>query len=424
MAKVPNSFRNDAFKAPRRAKHYNMNIRFRGRSKRTDTEHVTLYVRVTIDGHRAPERSTNMKVARDEWEPKEQKITVKSLQSQLLNTRLTAIRTSFDDAYLELQRKGETITARKLIRMVFEPKAARPTIQSVYDQYVEEKRITSGISVQTYYNYSKYFNIISEYFENSRQKNALLEDITEKTLLSMFQWLKDRYAQDYAVKNAQFFRTLYTFAFSKGLVDHNPLHLVRLEKTGHYDTTHLTQDQVKQLAGFDFVEVPLPVDSIRVLAEERDAFVFCCFTGLHHADYHRAQFEVVNYNGRTWLKGYRVKSQGGRKDKPYSMPLHPLALAVIEKYGDIKSLPKRNNAKRNVLIKMIAAYVGLDVHLSTKIARKTFAHYCLNVLRMRLETVAAMLGHKSTHFVKHYTEIDNLSIDSEMQFDLPKGSKK
>ena len=98
------------------------------------------------------------------------------------------------------------------------------------------------------------------------------------------------------------------------------------------------------------------------------------------------------------------------------MLLHPIALSIIKKYGGIDGLPKRNNAQRNINLKLIAHYVGLRQHLTTKIARKTFASYCLNDLRMRLETVAAVLGHNSLNFVRHYAQINNRTIEDEMKF--------
>nr|WP_229253739.1 site-specific integrase [Dyadobacter sp. NIV53] len=236
-------------------------------------------------------------------------------------------------------------------------------------------------------------------------------------MLDLLNYFKRKYAQDYAVKIVQFFRSIYTYAVSKGMVEKNPLTSIRLEKLGEYDTTHLTQDEVKRISNFNFYKLNLPAESLKVLDEERDALIFTCYTGLHHSDYKNGAFELIEYNGRTWISGYRVKSKGGRRDKPYSIPLHPLALAIVDKYGGIDKLPKRNNSKRNQILKNIAAYTNIKVNLTTKIARKTLADYCLNTLQMRQEVLASILGHVSTKFIKHYAKISNSSIDEAMQFD-------
>lgn len=384
----------------------------------------TVYIRATVNGHRATERSTGIRVSQTQWNAKSQSITGTDRESQLKNDQLHKIKTRFYEAQHELERLGEAITGRKLIERSFGERSQATTLEEQFRLYVAEKKATTSNSPKTYQGYEKYFRNLTTYFEETGLKTPLLDDITKARFQGLLVWLKDRYAQDYAIKIAQFLKTLMNHAFTNSLIDRNPVKDIPLEKSGDYDTTHLTQDQVQQLAGFDFVELPLPLDSVRVLEEERDVFIFCSYTGLHHADYSKGAYSVEFIKDRQWLTGHRIKSQGGRKDKPYSMPLHPLALAIIDKYGNVKDLPKRNNAKRNQVLKQIAAYVGLNVHLTTKIARKTLAHYCKNVLGMRDETLAAVLGHTSTKSVKHYATITNDSIDREMQFGTSKPDAK
>ncbi|MPR32383.1 site-specific integrase [Salmonirosea aquatica] len=384
----------------------------------------SLYLRIVVNGIRSTERSTGIRVASKQWDSKSQSILGNDRETQLKNAQLHQIRTRIYEAQRELEQLGETVTWRKIIERVFDQPRQATTLADVFGLYVTEQKATTSNSPVTFQGYEKYFRNLSTYFAENGLKSPLLDDITKARFQNLLVWLKDRYAQDYAIKNAQFLKSLFSYAYACNLIDRNPLTTIRLEKSGHYDTSHLTQEQVQQLASFDFVELPLPVESIRVLDEERDVFVFCCYTGLHHADYHKGTFAVSEQKGRTWLSGHRIKSQGGRKDKPYSMPLHPLAVAILAKYGDVARLPRRNNAKRNLVLKQIAAYVGLNVHLTTKIARKTLANYCLNVLGMRLETVAKVLGHSSTKFVKHYTTITDDSIDREMQFEPSKPTTK
>ena len=385
-----------------------------------------LYTRITVNGERGPERSTGIDVSKAHWDSKAQQITLKDRESQHHNAQLSKIRAMVYDVQHDMGRKGETITSRKLVEQVFDHQAVHYTLQNVYSLYTAESKTLKTLSKATYQTYDRYIRNVGKYFATIGRKEPLLSEINKDHFLGLINWLNDQYQRDYAVKIAQFFRSMVNYAHTNSIIDHNPLVGITLEKSDDYDTTHLTQDEVRKLAAFDFTKLKKPLDSIRVLDEERDAFVFCCFTGLHHADYCKGAYSVEKILGRTWLSGYRVKSKGGRKDKPYSIPLHPLALEVIDKYGDITKLPKRNNAKRNRILKELAALVGLDLNLTTKVARKTLADYCLNVEGMREETVAAVLGHKSTKFVKHYTKISNRAIDREMTFkDIrPKRQKK
>lgn len=389
-----------------------------------DKNRGILYLRVTVNGHRGPERSTGIRITKADWNAKSQTITTADRESQLHNARLAELKTAILDAQRELEQRGETITAQKLLERGFGQRNTSATIGDIFRDYIAETKATRLISPKTLQTFHKYFNNVSEYFTENGHKNPLLEDITKDKFQGLIVWLRDRYKQDYAVKNAQFLRRLVAYAQANGKLDRNPLTTIRLEKANEYDTTHLTQDQVQQLAAFDFTALTLPAESIRVLNEERDAFVWTSYTGQHHVDYINADFTISKQNGRIWLSGHRVKSRGGRKDKPYSIPLHPLAIAILDKYGSVKNLPKRNNAKRNRVLKEIAAYVGLNVHLTTKTARKTLAGYCLNDLNAGIEVVAAILGHTSLKYVQYYAAITKQSIDRAIQFEPSKGRKR
>jgi len=398
--------------------HYVLSIRFFMRHTHADVASSILYVRTTINGKRAPEKSLNIKLLKSDWDHTTQTVKSTGVESQKYNTRLNQVKAKLYEAFLILQQTDSQITARKVQDKGFGQKATYNTFKDAFDRFIIEKEITSTLHPRTVQAYKKYHRNISTFLVKNGSKNIVLQDISEKTMLDMLSWFKKAYSHDYAIKNVQFFRSIFTYAFSKGMVDRNPLTSIRLEKAGNYDTTHLSQVQVKKIAEFNFNKLDLPEETIKVLSEERDALIFTCYTGLHHSDYRSALFELKQYNGRTWLTGFRIKSKGGKKDKPYSIPLHPLALAVIDKYGSLDRLPKRSNVKRNVILKKIATHTEVKVHLTTKIARKTLADYCLNTLKMRQEVVASVLGHTSTKFIKHYAAISNLSIDEEMQFEV------
>ncbi|TDB63318.1 site-specific integrase [Arundinibacter roseus] len=392
-----------------------MEILFRLRTSKRDKSMGAIYCRVTVNGVRAPEKSLAIRIQKKDWDSKRQRVTPNNESSQISNARLTQVKQDFDAAYLELRRDEESITARKLVSLVFGAKSLQ-NLSELFERYIQEKKTIQVVSENSEKADRKYKNNIMRFFKEIGQSDPLVEDISDEVFLRFLRWLKNQYSTNYAVKNAQLLKTLVKYADAKGVIEKNPLEKIPLKKDTTYDTTHLTQEQVAKLIQFDFSNLPLRENTKELLETERDAFVFCCYTGQHHTDYTNKEFTIEERNGRLWLTGYRVKSVGGKKDKRYSMPLHPIAVAILQKYGGLEGLPTRNNAKRNLVIKTIGAYVGLNVYLSTKIARKTFANYCLNVLRMRYETVATLLGHTSTEFVKHYAEITDESVDAEMQF--------
>ena len=197
------------------------------------------------------------------------------------------------------------------------------------------------------------------------------------------------------------------------LIDKNLLKGYKLFDNNFYDTAHLTITEVHNLVNADFSSLVIHEKTTQALREEADIFVFSCFTAQHHSDLKERNYELFKHptDGRIWLKGKRIKT-----GVAYSMPLHPIALAIVDKYGGINNLPVKANTNRNDHLKHIAIHCGIKIRLTTKVGRKTFANYALNTLRMREETVAAVMGLQNTKFVKRYAKITEESIAAEYRF--------
>lgn len=244
-------------------------------------------------------------------------------------------------------------------------------------------------------------------------KQLFADQMTHQWAEKYLEWLFEKFENDYANNNLQLCKSVLQHAEDTGLIDHNPLRGLKLYDKSVYDTTHLTMEEVLRIASFDFTSLNVTSKTAQSLREEADCFVVTCFTAQHHTDLRKvgAELSIHPDDGRTWLKGNRHKT-----GMTYTLPVHPIALGIIEKYGGIHKLPTKSNAKRNKLLKEIASHCSIPKHLCTKIGRKTFANYALNTVRMRLETVAAILGHRSTKFVKHYAKITEESIAAEYKF--------
>jgi site-specific recombinase XerD len=244
-------------------------------------------------------------------------------------------------------------------------------------------------------------------------KRLYADQMTHSWAEKYLSWLFERFENDYANNNVQLCKSVLQYAEDTTLIEHNPLKGFKFYDNDYYDTTHLTMAEVNHLAGFDFTSLPIHPKTAQSLREETDCFIFTCFTAQHHTDLRELGFTLYVHpqDGRTWIRDARNKT-----GTPYTLPVHPIAMAIIEKYGGIDKLPVKSNVKRNKLLKEIASHCGINKHLSTKIGRKTFTNYALNTLRMRQETIAAILGHKSTKFVKHYGRITEESIAAEYKF--------
>ena len=154
------------------------------------------------------------------------------------------------------------------------------------------------------------------------------------------------------------------------------------------------------------------------MAQIRDIFVFCCFTGLAFSDVKqlRPEHVVLDINGARWIRKSRQKTQN-----MCNIPLLDAANEILSRYADNDYCQKRgvllpvcSNQKMNLYLKELADICGIRKHLSTHTARHTFATLTL-ASGAAIENVAKMLGHSDTKMTRHYARILDTSIMRDMQ---------
>jgi site-specific recombinase XerD len=113
------------------------------------------------------------------------------------------------------------------------------------------------------------------------------------------------------------------------------------------------------------------------LNQVKDAFIFCCFTGLAYIDvFQLRQSNVeIGIDGGRWIFTHRQKT-----DAPSRIPLLQIPEEIILKYAnhpqclnEDKLLPVLSNQKMNSYLKEIADVCGIKKELTFHIARHTFA---------------------------------------------------
>lgn len=403
----------------------NVSIRFQLSNR--NRKESSLLCTISVNSEQAPRFVIESKVKSNNWAQSLQCMLDDSEASKFINTRIETIQIEIKRIALRMQLEGKAISA-KAVKAEYlsihgykpspksnQTKATRPTFIACFVAFFDAKssnkrRPVSDLTRQSYW---RYRNNLEKYLQFIKCKQLFADQMTHQWAEKYLEWLFERFENDYANNNLQLCKSVLQHAEDTALIDHNPLRGLKLYDKSVYDTTHLTMEEVLRIAFFDFTTLNVTPKTAQSLREEADCFVVTCFTAQHHTDLHktRAELSIHPDDGRTWLKGNRHKT-----GTTYTLPVHPIALAIIEKYGGINELPTKSNTKRNKLLKEIASHCSIPKHLCTKIGRKTFANYALNTVRMRLETVAAILGHRSTKFVKYYAKITEESIAAEYQF--------
>ncbi|MFP5079204.1 site-specific integrase [Pedobacter sp. JCM 36344] len=156
------------------------------------------------------------------------------------------------------------------------------------------------------------------------------------------------------------------------------------------------------------------------MAQVRDIFVFCCYTGLAYIDVRKLNREEIGIgdDGKQWIFAKRHKT-----DTPARIPLLNEALDILERYSDhpmcrLKStlLPVYTNQRMNSYLKEIADICGIQKTFTFHMARHTFATTVTLTNGVPMETVSKMLGHTSIVTTQHYAKILDGKIAEDMQF--------
>ncbi len=147
--------------------------------------------------------------------------------------------------------------------------------------------------------------------------------------------------------------------------------------------------------------------------------MFSCYTGLAYVDVAKlSRLDISRgVDGSYWINVNRTKT-----DTKSLIPLLPQAQAILDAYADhpeceVKGtlLPVKSNQKMNAYLKEIADLCGIEKKLTFHIARHTFATTVTLSNGVPIESVSAMLGHRSIKTTQHYAKIVQSKVAADMQ---------
>jgi site-specific recombinase XerD len=220
----------------------------------------------------------------------------------------------------------------------------------------------------------------------------------------------DRLQSNTAYKYIKNLKKIVTMSVGLDWIPSNPFANFRCSYTSP-DRDILTQADLDNIMNKEF--------HIERLSEVRDVFVFCCYTGFAYADVFKFNQNAVmiGLDGNYWLSTNRQKT--GTKEK---VPLLPIALEIIERYKNHpycvkqdKLLPVNSNQRYNSYLKELADACNINKHLTTHIARHTFATTVTLANGVPIETVSAMLGHTNIRTTQIYAKVVEHKMSEDME---------
>ncbi|MGY0039411.1 site-specific integrase [Pedobacter sp. NJ-S-72] len=216
-------------------------------------------------------------------------------------------------------------------------------------------------------------------------------------------------ANNSAVKYIKNFGKIIRICLSNRWISHDPF-LNYKNKVKTVDRVYLTTEELQEISTKDM--------ATERLAQVRDIFLFCCFTGLAYADVRKLRrWEIVTgVDGEKWLSINRLKT-----DVPSRIPLLPTALILIQRYTDHPQcensggvFPVLSNQKMNSYLKEIADICGINKPITFHIARHTFATTVTLLNGVPIESVSKMLGHTNIQTTQHYAKILDIKVGADM----------
>jgi len=382
------------------------------RGKSTDSK-KDLYVRITIEGARA-ETALGRKVPVEKWDQSEGEMSDRTPDSLLVNRKIADTKVKLEKLYDVLELEHGVVTPEMLRDAFVGKKREKKTFIELADFFIAkfekkvEKKIRSKASLSKWKTMrtkvKQFFNheFKRENIDLSAIKYSFAEDFVD------FMIIEQGCNTNTAFKYFKQFKQLLKTAVERGWLPSNPVQGFRSTYV-HPERDILNEVQLYHLYQKDL--------HVKRLEEVRDCYVFMCFTGYAFKDSYLLEPEnrVHYFDGEEWIIKNREKTWCRE-----NVPLMPIAKEILDKYknhpyciANNKLLPFDSNQKFNAYLKEIADICGINKELTSHTARHTFATTVTLANGVPIETVSALLGHKSIKTTQIYAKIvaEKVSMD-------------
>ena len=332
--------------------------------------------------------TTRIYVRPNEWD-KRKSIIINHPLSIELNAWIYEFTLQLETFELSLWKRGITPTLLLLKEAVKSKRTSELTFESFANTAIENSKRKSG----TKCNLHGTLAMLGEF-----RPAYTWEDLTYTFLRDFESWLLNRGAAVNTVaKHLQNVRTLVNEAISAGYMsaDADPFrnYTIKHEKVEH---RYLNPEELKKMEG---------VKATGKLAHVRDAFLFCCYTGLRFSDFRNLRNEhFLKQKGLTWLviktqkTGYDVKI-------PLYLVFDGRALEILGRYSSVEEFTRIGcNADTNRRL----AELQRMAKIKTRTTFHTARHTCATLLchqGVPITTVQRILGHTKLTTTQLYSEV-------------------
>lgn len=146
------------------------------------------------------------------------------------------------------------------------------------------------------------------------------------------------------------------------------------------------------------------------LKKALDLFTVQMYTGLSYSDLYHIDFKNMekDVNGRFIVKDKRLKT-----NEDYYILILPMVEEILTRYDFC--LPKFSCQKYNSYLKILGCMAGIEKHITSHVARHTFATTITLSNNVPIEIVSKMLGHSNINMTQRYAKVvaNNVIVEYE-----------
>ena len=328
--------------------------------KRQSEKHgqVPVMGRITINGTMS-QFSSKLSVRSSLWDAKANKASGRSLEAQRLNEKLENIKTNIGKQYQCLCDRDSYVTAEKVRNAFLGMGDDCRLLLQTFDEYLAGflKRVGKDRTYSSYEDYCKRRRRLASFLEYEyRVKDIafkeLKRDFIEKFVvyLSSVQGMRSGTIHS-TIKKLKLMT--YT-AYKNGWIAVDPFAGFYV-KAEYAERRYLSASELQAV-----MDVELPNYRTGI---NRDAFVFCAFTGLSHSDVAKLTHADIHTddNGDYWIIDKRQKT-----GTQFRVKLLPIAEIIYDRYKNLhlegnKVFPiKRYYKTMNMSLRHVARLAGLS----------------------------------------------------------------
>ena len=399
------------------SRNQKFNVHFYLNKKKSKKENVQLYIRIVIDQKRAEIATTHF-IPISVWNQKTRKIKPSFKKATFLNAYIDKVINDINQIFIQEASLGNIVSSVDIKNkyLGIDKKTTQKTILDALDYHnnkMEEKVKIGQTAKKTYTRYVITKKKVIAFMKHQYKiKDKPLSELRLRFATEFEHYLltQDNLHTNTAHKYIKNLKTVMNMSVGLDWISSNPFKNFRCSYIAPKREV-LTQDEVDRIR---FKEIDIPR-----LAEVRDVFIFCCYTGFAYADIYEFEYDAIikGIDGGSWLKTNRKKT--GVKE---SVPLLPVALEIIEKYREHpyclnknRLLPVNSNQRYNGYLKEIADICGVSKKITSHIARHTFATTITLSNGVPIETVSSMLGHSSIRTTQIYAKVIESKVSEDMK---------